>query len=261
MNFVGLMRVKDEEQHIGEAIEALLPLCDRIFVLDDHSTDSTAAICSSYPQVMRFHSQFHSLDEARDKTWLLREAMGLVRPEWVIMVDGDEILEKDGPDKVRRYAKEHPLAEVMSFTVPYYWNDPYTVRVDGSFGRICRKSAFRVGNQPAPGALLFGNYSYAKGGLHCGSVPSIYQSMPVHEVHVALWHYGYMKPEVRRRKYEWYLAHDDGNVHEDSYQHIIQGDPGGPPAEVKLKLAGPLSLQSMEDFNFGRNFSQRPRGN
>ncbi len=37
-------------------------------------------------------------DEARDKNYLLRELIGAA-PDWVLWIDGDEVLERDGPDK------------------------------------------------------------------------------------------------------------------------------------------------------------------
>jgi glycosyltransferase involved in cell wall biosynthesis len=51
MRFVGMLRVKNEQRWIARVIESILPLCEYVYILDDHSTDGTPEICSSYDQV------------------------------------------------------------------------------------------------------------------------------------------------------------------------------------------------------------------
>lgn len=236
MKFVGMLRIKNEARWIGEVIESMLPLCDRLFILDDHSTDDTVDICRSHREVTLFRSPFEGLNETRDKNYLLQfvEASGA---DYCMCQDGDEVLEADGPAKIRELCASHQPQAVYC-KVLYLWNDEQTIRVDGIYDRIIRPSLFRI----SPG-LQF-RETYHGGNLHCSSVPGslIPQAIPSD---VRLWHYGYIDADLRARKYEWYNRVDPSNEHEDCYRHVVQGDAGGPPADVQLKHAGPLRLVSL----------------
>ncbi len=48
---LGMLRIKDEARWIERVLRSMLPVCERIFVFDDHSTDDTVAICESIPEV------------------------------------------------------------------------------------------------------------------------------------------------------------------------------------------------------------------
>jgi glycosyltransferase involved in cell wall biosynthesis len=227
------MRVKNEGAHIGEVIASVLPLCRLVFVLDDHSEDETAAICRRFGErVVLLPSPFAGLDEARDKNYLLQEVIK-AGPEWVLWIDGDEVLERSGPERLAAAARDG--ADVGSYwlRVAYVWDDPGRVRVDGIFGRFARPSFFRLRGQPLP-RLHFAATGFG-GNLHCGNVPQGVTGRQV-ELPVRLKHYGYMTREQRRAKYAWYTAIDPNNAAEDHYRHLAEV-PGarhapGPPVIV-----------------------------
>lgn len=100
-DFVAMLRIRNEERWIAEVIESVMPLCDRIFIMDDHSTDGTLEVCLRYPKVTVFCSPFEGLNEARDKNWLLDQIMRECEASWVLCIDGDEVLERNGPDIIR----------------------------------------------------------------------------------------------------------------------------------------------------------------
>jgi hypothetical protein len=69
--FVAMLRIRNEERWIQEVIRSTFHLCDRVFVLDDHSTDQTRSLARSVdPRVTVFDSPFKGLNESRDKNWL-----------------------------------------------------------------------------------------------------------------------------------------------------------------------------------------------
>jgi glycosyltransferase involved in cell wall biosynthesis len=240
MKFIGLLRVKDVENWITEVIDALIPLCDKILVFDDHSTDNTINLCKRATIVI-YKSPFDTFDESRDKTWLLTKAIETENPDWAIMVDGDEVLEEAGPAKI----KQRIISEgtnSFSLPVPYFWNNTDTVRVDGSFGRMAysgRASIFKVAGL-TPDTAVYNNLGYANYGLHCGNIPRVYVgNSPT--LNAALWHYGWMNVDVRRRKFDYYTSVDSSRG-PDEHLHALIGDPGGPPADAVVGHAGPLSL-------------------
>lgn len=235
VTFAGMLRVKNEARWIARVIESLLPLCERVYVLDDHSTDGTPFICSGIPGVTVFDSPFSGLDESRDKDYLLSH----IRKDGadiVVAIDGDEVLEPGGQDKIRRAVAQ---GNAWTMRVLYAWNDDAHVRTDGVYSRMYRPSMFRLaactrGFLKTP----FGNGA----NLHCSSVPQELLHGAI-RTDIRLLHLGYRDREDRLRKFHWYNSIDPNNPGEDCYRHIVQGDLPDIPANARLRHAGPLTLQ------------------
>ena len=258
MKFVSMMRIKNESAHIRESIESQLSLVDKVCVLDDSSTDDTVLICRSLgPKVVVFNSPFTDLDEARDKNYLFQRAVEF-GPDWICVIDGDEVLERDSAAKISWYASLGK-ADMIAMRILYYWNDDQTLRTDRIYSNFHRPSAFRVTSKDLKWAPL--SEDYAKGSLHCGSVPIQFRGASLVISDIAIWHYSAMNRDRRLERYNWYNLVDPDNYNEDCYRHAIQGDPGGPPAWMVMKHAGPLQLMKVQDFlecEDGRRFSRRP---
>lgn len=234
MDFIGLLRVKNEARWLERALLSIYPLCNHVLVFDDHSTDETAAIASRMGASV-FLSPFEGLDEARDKNYLLGKAWRLfAKPGDVgVMIDGDEELAAGDGEVIRR---EMENVDALSLRVLYLWNDENTVRVDGVYGRFSRSSVFRFTDE----ALSFPHTS-AGGNFHCSNVPHQLIHSAIRSA-ARLWHYGYIDREDRIRKYHWYNAKDPNNHNEDGYRHMVQGDIDAIPATRRLRHAGPLRL-------------------
>ena len=236
MNFVGMLRIKNEARWIVRVLNSLLPICGRIYVLDDHSDDGTPDLCAQIPEVILFHSPFSTLDESRDKSWLLDQIKCGGGADVVIVIDGDEVLEPRGPEKIKKAALQ---GNAWSMQVLYLWDSDDLVRTDGVYSRMRRPSMFRL-NATRLGYLKtpFGNGA----NLHCSSVPR--DLLPrVVQTDIRLLHLGYRDREDRLRKYDWYNRVDPNNKGEDCYRHIVQGDLPEIPASARLRHAGPLTLQ------------------
>ena len=230
---VGMMRVKNEARWIRAVLESALQVCERIYVLDDHSTDGTFDRCQQAGErVLVYSSAFHSLDEARDKNWMLEVIRLATNAEWVLAIDGDELL----VDHEQLIATaESGRADCYALRVLYLWDRKDQVRTDGVYGRFWRPSLFRLGAKGSFRSTRNG------GNFHCGNVPGDLLAKSQRS-DVRLLHFGYMDARDRRRKFDWYNENDPNNAIEDQYRHMIQGDQGGPPANVQLKHAGPLEL-------------------
>lgn len=228
---IGCLRIKNEARWIERSIRSFLPLCDRVLVFDDHSTDNTVEICESIPGVTVYHSPFQGLNECRDKGWLLEKATPL-RPSWLCFWDGDEIL-APGHQEPLKEAMAGPWG-CLSLRIVYLWNDEHTARVDGVYGDFCRESIFRPN-----GARFIPRRAGAN--FHCGNVPAgnRINKRVLHDVH--LLHTGYMHQEDRIRKYGWYREQDPNNAVEDGYRHMVVGDLF--PSDAVFRYGGPLKLQ------------------
>ncbi|MBV7339353.1 glycosyltransferase family 2 protein [Chloroflexi bacterium TSY] len=219
VRFLAAMRIKNEAAYIHEVLSSVLTLCQRVLILDDHSTDESVAICRSFGErITIFSSPFEGLDEARDKNYLLQKIIE-VNPEWVLWIDGDEVLEQSGADKIMDAVNHNNHTNVYSLRIAYLWNDAHHVRVDGIYGQFRRPSLFRLRGQSLS-RLQFAASGYG-GNFHCGNVPQgLVGNTQV--LDVRLKHYGYMNREQRQTKYKWYTANDPDNSAEDHYRHLAE---------------------------------------
>lgn len=235
MKIVAMLRVKNEARWIAQVLRSLQPLCHHIYVMDDHSDDHTAGICATEGAAV-FYSPFKGFDETRDKNWLMIEVLKREIPDWIVMIDGDEILAEGSHAAIIKHIRMigHKV-NALTFEVLYLWNDMQHVRTD--LRTFCRRRASMF--KPTAGALFAS--PYPTHGLHCGNVPHGYSAAPVEGAR--LLHLGYMNREDRLRKWEWYNKLDPANFHEDCYRHMIIGDTPDLPAESVTKWGGPLKLE------------------
>jgi glycosyltransferase involved in cell wall biosynthesis len=251
IRFAAMLRIRNEARWIAEVLESIRPLCQRIFIMDDHSTDDTATICESFrlgadqhEQVTVLPSPFDGLNESRDKNWLYDQIMRECEPEWILCIDGDEVLEARGPEIIQdaciaRAAGNfyHDRIDSYKLKIAYLWNSRHVVRVDRIYDDFWRPSLFRpfVPDPDKPDDMLvaqefrFKSTPWGHGvngvnpNFHCSSVPQ-------RRIHGAkmlparLKHYGYMWREDRVKKLDYLTSVDWKNDAEDWYRHVCQGD-------------------------------------
>lgn len=229
---IGALRVKNEARWIVKAIRSIQPICERIVVFDDHSTDGTPDFCQPFAGVQVVRSPFEGLDEARDKNALVTACKGIDPKAWVLMIDGDEEL-ANAPG--RPLLMEHSLAPAYTMRVAYLWDREDQERVDGVYANLTRPSLFDLSRTDG----VFRSTG-SGGNFHCFNVPTdlLGKSRPSGAV---LKHYGYLHRADRIKKYEWYNQTDPDNEREDRYRHIVIGDLL--PPETRTKHAGPLELR------------------
>jgi len=234
MLIIGMLRIRNESRWIKRVIESILPLCSRVHVFDDNSIDDTVAICRSIPGVLVTSSPWDTTDEARDKNALLDQVDRHGGADWLIHIDGDEVL----THSARLADAIHTTySACLSLPVLYLWDTEDQIRVDGVYGDFMRESAFRYRGE------RFKRTS-AGGSFHCGNVPEEVRANRGY-VKAPLLHFGYLHREDRIRKLAWYRSIDPDNKHEDNYRHIAQGDIPEIPADAKMKHGGPLELRPL----------------
>lgn len=231
MKVIAALRIQNESRWIERVINSVLPLCSQVLVFDDHSTDQTPFLCCSMPKTSVFDSPFHGLNEARDKNYLLGKCQEQ-KPDWVIWIDGDEILSPASHKAIMDSL--YSPKQCISFRVKYLWDREDQVRTDGVYGDFRRQSMFR----PITGAKFLGEAP----GFHTGNVPqALWRSCLYPDVD--LLHLGYLNRDDRVRKYEWYNRVDPRNKREDEYRHVVIGDVF--PAASKFLHGGPLKLEAL----------------
>ena len=237
---LGAMRIKNESMWIRDSIESQLFICDKVIVLDDHSTDDTREIVRSFgDRCVLIESPFEGVNEARDKQLVLEHLLA-ANPEWVLWIDGDEVLEAVAPMMLRSELT-NPLATWYSMRVLYFWDALDRIRVDGCYANFQRTSLFRVRGQDRQ-RLRFQVVDDGAN-LHCCNYPrGLTGNGYVSGAQIK--HYGYLDRQQRQRKFEWYNKIDPNNEAEDCYRHIIETPgakhaPGPTVLEAWAELAPP----------------------
>ena len=85
-----LILTHNEEKHIRRCIESLLPVVDKVFVVDSYSTDDTVKICESLGAEVYQRAWHNYADQFQ---WGLDNCP--VNTEWVMRMDADEYIETD----------------------------------------------------------------------------------------------------------------------------------------------------------------------
>jgi glycosyltransferase involved in cell wall biosynthesis len=236
--FVAMLRIKNEARWITEVVKSTFHLCDKVFILDDHSTDDTVDKClDAGKQVTVISSPFTGLNEARDKNYLYDEIIRECQPEWILCIDGDEVLEGSAGAGIRRSIAERPDIDAWALKIEFVWDKRGQVRSDRIYGDFWRPSLFRpfVETPGVPDSRVlaqefrfqstpFGRHVNGdQPNLHCSSVPQ----RRIHRfgrAHARLIHYGYMDRAHRVGKLDYYTSIDWKNDAEDWYRHMCQGD-------------------------------------
>ena len=101
MRILALFRVHNGADVLPRVLDALTGWCDDIYAVDDRSTDDSAAILDNHPAVTNLVRARSDLPRT---PWLIPEPPGLellyrmadfCRPDWVLMIDSDQIVQSD----------------------------------------------------------------------------------------------------------------------------------------------------------------------
>jgi O-antigen biosynthesis protein len=213
------MRIKNEEKWLKEVLDSIARVAQGIVILDDGSTDRTPEICKAHPAVVDYSWQNEqTIDEVRDKNRLLQMALAQ-NPDWVLCMDGDEILEDSAPERIFDAIRFCPAdVAVLDVEFLYMWDDMQHYRTDGIYNRLYHHRLFKLDGQVRD-ALSF-NPTDHDGNFHCESVPENINGRAM-EIDVKIKHLGYMHQVDREHKYHWYKSNDTVHAAQGYYEHLL----------------------------------------
>lgn len=219
MRLVAAMIARNElSRYLSLTIPALLDFCDEVRVIDDFSSDGSYHWLMSQRRVNVLTNPSVTFDEHEGKArqalldWV-REA----DPTHVLAIDADEFV-TDGA-ALRRTLEENPDQRVFSLEMQEVWTaekERLWIRRDGGW----REHPVPVLWSPPPEAGPEW-WSIRDKALACGREPEGIvgnRAMPTGQ---AILHFGWANVTERRRRYDRYMAIDNGAFHASTHLQSI----------------------------------------
>jgi hypothetical protein len=217
------MIVKNESpRFLRQVLEAHREYIDEAVIIDDGSTDDTAALCIELLKGIPVHmvhneiSKFSNEIELRKQQW---EEVIKRDPEWILNLDGDEIFEERFAHEIDTLLQEDNV-ELFCFRLYDFWNKDHY-----------REDAYWRSHLSYRPFLLKYNkdFTYVWNELpqHCGRFPENIFELPHQLSNLRLKHLGWSKPEYRMEKYLRYMHLDpDGQYGwKEQYLSILDQQP------------------------------------
>ena len=197
------MVVRNEsDRYLAEVVERVLPAVDAAVIIDDASSDDTPEICAellrSIPhEIIRLErSLFAEEHELRGLQW---RSVLAAKPQWVLNLDADELLEAGAADLLREQLDAE--AELIAFRLfdmwdrEHYRDDSLWTAHKRWWPLLARLDRPTVGHHPFRAQ-------------HCPRWPLDVLWRPCFASPLRIQHLGWSRPEDRLAKHERYLRLD-----------------------------------------------------
>lgn len=128
MRVLGLFRVHNGEDILPRVLDSLSGWCDDIYAIDDRSTDNSAEFLAQHPAVTNL---VRARSDLPLTPWLIPEPPGLellyrmadfCRPDWIVMIDSDQVVEADVDIRDMLAGTPADVAALMCPMIPT-WHD------------------------------------------------------------------------------------------------------------------------------------------
>lgn len=217
------MLVRNEAgRYLEKVLRHATQFIDKAVILDDASEDNTVEICrqalAGIPLIMVSNNQplFNNEIVLRKQLWELAISSD---PDWILILDADEIFEEKAPDVLRELAQRpnmfsHSFRLYDMWTETAYREDPYWM------AHNCYRP-FMV--KYVPGF----NYVWRDSPQHCGRFPQNVYELTGDISDLRLKHLGWIRPKDRLEKYKRYKRLDPNAVFgiAEQYESILDPNP------------------------------------
>jgi len=225
------------ERYLSLALKRLHEVCDEVVIGCNATDKATRDFLIGYPNTTTIDLSKYEWGKAqwKIKYTLLKDCIAPKKPDWIVCVDADEVLDKRFTrEKAEEMAQRDEIA--YTFYCVQLWDREDKMRVDGGWGNFRNVRYFKF----LPEASL----QYKKTPLHCGLAP-LYAYRWRADSEFLFKHYGYMKLEDRERKIARYKKYDPKKVYRSSgWYDSIRTKP---------------SVKAFNEDTFGAKLRYKPR--
>lgn len=221
MRLVAAMIAKNElSRYLELAVASLLEFCDEVCVVDDYSTDGTYEWLMAHTRCRVLTNPAVTFDEHEGKA--RQTLLNFVReaePTHVIAVDGDEFV-TDGYE-LRRAIEGQPATPVWSLEMREVWEADdagMAIRQDGGWKSHPVPILWRV-----PPKTDERWWKIRDRALSCGREPEVVAELRhgARPTGVSVLHFGWTNLSERQRRYDRYMAIDNGRFHASRHLQSI----------------------------------------
>jgi hypothetical protein len=225
-----LMR-NEADRYLERVLQHAAQYIDRAVILDDASEDHSVEVCRKVLQgipltlVSNKEPSFHNEIILRKQLW---EMVVKTEPDWILVLDADEIFEDRAPAVLRELAQNR---EVYYYAFRLYdmWAENY-YREDTYWNAHQWYRPFMVRYLPDF------RYVWQETPQHCGRLPKNITELKGQASQLRLKHLGWLKPEDRLQKYYRYKQLDPRALYgiKEQYESILDPRPNLIPWEEEL---------------------------
>ncbi len=217
------MIVKNEaDRYLKQVLEAAKEYITDAVIIDDASTDNTVQVCkevlSGIPLTLISNNSSLFSNEVflRKQQW---EETVKTNPEWILVLDGDEIFEPRFRDEVHNLLSQKDV-DAFYFRLYDMWDETH-YRNDTEWQAHYTYRPFLIRYRPEI------TYEWLNRAQHCGRFPLNIHNFSYQCSPLRLKHYGWARKEDRIEKYKRYMELDPqgtcGSL--SQYQSILDENP------------------------------------
>lgn len=204
---IGMLVRNERNRYLPQVINQIKVLSDYTVILDDASTDGTPEFLTEelkdYPHLIHSESSSSFGKEyiLRSKLW---EMCVSVNPEWIYIMDADEVVEPSKLQELKLLLSE-VKQDSLNFRLYDMWS-PTHYRSDALWCAHNFYSRFIVRhhkNLP---------YSFPKRDHHVGRFPQEVVNFSGYDTSIRIKHMGWSSPEDRLSKFNRYMQYDPNGI-------------------------------------------------
>ena len=113
-DMTAIVLTKNEEKNIGNCLDSIRGLVERVIVVDSGSTAKTVEIAKSYGAEVYHHEWIHY---ANQFNWALDNIE--IRSKWIYRIDADEVVTPELKNEIEAACAEHDSDDVNAFIMKF----------------------------------------------------------------------------------------------------------------------------------------------
>lgn len=215
--------MKNEADHfLKEMLTSAREYITDAVIIDDASTDNSVAICEEvlknipYTIVKNSESKFSNEVNLRKQQW---EETLKTNPDWILVLDADEIFEDKFKTEIHNIIADRSV-DAVYFRLYDFWDENH-YRDDQYWSAHKFFRPFLIRNKPGA------EYKWKETSQHCGRLPLNVFGYKYKTSQLRLKHYGWVRPDIRKEKYDRYMNLDPGARYgwKEQYESILDPEP------------------------------------